>query len=157
MALKPCRECGNPVSTEAKACPKCGAVVRSQSPSGCAVGCVLIFALALYVMHSCTEALNRPLTPAEREAREYDRTALDVRMACEEAVRSRLAAPSTARFPAQGRVVARERGDTTRTRWIVRGDVDAQNAFAAQIRSNYECVVEHRGPSAIRIRAVDVR
>lgn len=28
MALAPCRECGTEISTEAKACPKCGAVPK---------------------------------------------------------------------------------------------------------------------------------
>lgn len=33
MALKPCPECGNPTSTTAKSCPKCGAKLpKSASP-----------------------------------------------------------------------------------------------------------------------------
>jgi uncharacterized membrane protein YvbJ len=28
MALNPCRECGNKVSTEASKCPQCGAVLK---------------------------------------------------------------------------------------------------------------------------------
>lgn len=31
MALKKCKECGNDVSTEAAACPKCGAVIKKKS------------------------------------------------------------------------------------------------------------------------------
>lgn len=30
MALKPCRECGQEVSTEATACPQCGAPARAS-------------------------------------------------------------------------------------------------------------------------------
>jgi RNA polymerase subunit RPABC4/transcription elongation factor Spt4 len=31
MSLKPCKECGNEVSTKANSCPKCGAVTRRGS------------------------------------------------------------------------------------------------------------------------------
>lgn len=33
MALIPCGECGNPVSTAASACPKCGAPVAASAPA----------------------------------------------------------------------------------------------------------------------------
>ena len=29
MSMSPCRDCGEPVSRQAKACPKCGAPVRT--------------------------------------------------------------------------------------------------------------------------------
>jgi hypothetical protein len=34
MALKPCRECGRDVSTEAAACPHCGAAAPTREKSG---------------------------------------------------------------------------------------------------------------------------
>ena len=62
MALEPCRECGRTISTEAVACPHCGAPPKprqnlnmSSSPpatgktgEGCAafgIGCLVILAL----------------------------------------------------------------------------------------------------------------
>src|SRR5689334_16362869 len=46
MALKPCRECGREISTEAKSCPHCG----KKAPTGAgssplAVGCLAILVL----------------------------------------------------------------------------------------------------------------
>lgn len=54
MALKKCKECGNEVSTSAKACPKCGAkVVKSVGPIG------IIFALMVgFVAYSCSSVMN---------------------------------------------------------------------------------------------------
>lgn len=55
MALKPCRECGKDVSTEAKTCPHCGVsgpVVASimNKNFGCGTGCLALIALVVVVM-----------------------------------------------------------------------------------------------------------
>lgn len=46
MALKPCRECGQPVSTSAKACPSCGVGHPTKGalskPLGCGNGCLVL-------------------------------------------------------------------------------------------------------------------
>ncbi len=52
MSLEPCRECGSPVATGAKTCPKCGAKKPHASPaeikldditkSGMGCGCLLM-------------------------------------------------------------------------------------------------------------------
>ncbi|MDI6841649.1 hypothetical protein U2150_03150 [Methanothermobacter wolfeii] len=50
MALKPCRECGGIVSTDASACPHCGAKQGSAAEALCACLCLLglmIFILGL--------------------------------------------------------------------------------------------------------------
>lgn len=52
MALKPCRECGKEVSTEAKACPHCGAI-NPTLPAGATVstkaGCLTVL-IAIPIM-----------------------------------------------------------------------------------------------------------
>ena len=57
MALGACRECKREVSSEAKACPHCGAAnpVASSSPSGCTLGCLALFiiAIASYASSTC--------------------------------------------------------------------------------------------------------
>lgn len=56
MALKPCRECGREVSTEAKSCPNCGAEnpVKKQSIGqkrvGTGTGCLIILGIFLVTM-----------------------------------------------------------------------------------------------------------
>lgn len=64
MALKPCRECGEPVSTEAKKCPHCGvgSPVLSEPPGkGCAIGCgaLMILALVLYALGEASKSRER--------------------------------------------------------------------------------------------------
>jgi hypothetical protein len=52
VALKPCRECGKEVSTEAKQCPHCGVghpTTKSVSSAGCAIGCLGVIVLAILI------------------------------------------------------------------------------------------------------------
>jgi len=46
MALRPCKECGNEISTDAKICPHCGKRTGMSKSSGC----LLIFALIILVL-----------------------------------------------------------------------------------------------------------
>ena len=55
MALRECKECGNHVSTKAKACPACGSPINKRN-SPLAVGCAAIFALFGFVV--CAGLLN---------------------------------------------------------------------------------------------------
>jgi hypothetical protein len=51
MALNPCKECGTEVSTEAKACPKCGAPIsKSKVAGGCLVLILLAAVFLIFVM-----------------------------------------------------------------------------------------------------------
>src|SRR4030042_1480369 len=44
MALKKCKECGNEVSTAAKSCPKCGAILKKGCLSYLLIG-ILMFVI----------------------------------------------------------------------------------------------------------------
>lgn len=46
MALTTCKDCGGEISTEAKACPKCGRPSASPKPTGGSAGVVLLLILA---------------------------------------------------------------------------------------------------------------
>lgn len=59
--------------------------------------------------------------------------------ACQDAVRGKLVAPSTARFPGGDRI--EQEGST----WRVFGRVDAQNRFGAMLREDYRCVAVREG------------
>ena len=51
MALKPCRECGREISTEAKSCPKCGKNNPTGTPANWAgVGCLGLLGIAVVVL-----------------------------------------------------------------------------------------------------------
>ena len=51
MGLKPCRECGKDVSSEARTCPHCGATYPAGNPAGVAcLGCMVIFAVVLFMV-----------------------------------------------------------------------------------------------------------
>jgi hypothetical protein len=60
---------------------------------------------------------------------------------CEEFVKNRLKAPSTADFPFLDRTVIPEGANT----YIVRSYVDAQNGFGAMIRSDFRCEIRYNG------------
>lgn len=70
-------------------------------------------------------------------------------LACENALRGKLKAPSTASFSGgmDTRVSQRE------GLWAVEGYVDAQNGFGAQIRSRYSCSVTFNGAAALVVSA----
>lgn len=161
MALFPCRECGKDVSTEAAACPHCGApnlTGSSAAPTpipppvekvplgqrnigtakGCAIGC-LGFILIVVLIGLCSGGGDTVSTPTASSG-DPGSAAYS---ACTRAVRERLRAPSTADFPwADYRWAKREGGD-----YLITSHVDAQNAFGAQIRSNWMCIVRQSGNS----------
>ena len=93
---------------------------------------VVAVIVALLWSNSARNAARPPATPAQ--------AAVDwaaVKVACEDAVRERLKAPSTAKFPSalearEGIVVS---GDVAT--W--NGWVDAENSFSAMIRTEFEC------------------
>ncbi len=60
--------------------------------------------------------------------------------ACKGYVKAHLKAPSTAKF-------SNPDFYGSGTRWIVKGDVDAQNSFGAMIRNQYRCEITGSGQS----------
>ncbi len=54
MALRPCKECGQQISIDAKACPHCG---KKQANSRAAVGCLTL--VALLIVLGIVGSLNR--------------------------------------------------------------------------------------------------
>jgi hypothetical protein len=58
MALKPCAECGTEISTQATACPKCGAPIKAaKKAGGCGtgVGVVALLILIMAIVASLSE------------------------------------------------------------------------------------------------------
>ena len=68
MALRKCRECGNYVSTKAKACPACGAPNKSRS-SPLRLGCAGVFILfGIVVCAGLFSTRDRPNLRERRDA-----------------------------------------------------------------------------------------
>jgi hypothetical protein len=70
MALKPCKECKQEVSTKAKSCPHCGAKNPTVSGKETAQGCLGIIVLSIIiavVVNSCgdDDATTKPKEPAK--------------------------------------------------------------------------------------------
>lgn len=61
---------------------------------------------------------------------------------CHQFVEDRLKAPATAGFES---VSEEDTTQTSDTEWIVRGHVDSENGFGANIRTEYVCTVRYNG------------
>jgi hypothetical protein len=64
----------------------------------------------------------------------------DAHIACQVYIREHLQAPSSADFSHSAAIVPRDKGG-----YLIRGSVDAQNAFGAKLRRQYECAVDGSG------------
>lgn len=62
MALKKCKECGNDVSTEAAACPKCGAVIKKKSTFLRFIGGALLIFITLIAIGALIDGVSNPKT-----------------------------------------------------------------------------------------------
>ena len=93
MALVKCKECGQQISTDAKACPSCGKKRTSSGTMGCAVIlliCLVGFIVSLFTGFG-TQTDNTP--PISRSPREDA-----ARGACLNYLRENLHDPDSAKF-----------------------------------------------------------
>jgi hypothetical protein len=58
MALRPCKECKQPISTDAKVCPHCGKKVGMSTASGCALAVLGFFLLIGWLSSSMHQTQN---------------------------------------------------------------------------------------------------
>jgi len=168
MALTTCKECGHEVSTQAAACPNCGA--KMPKTSGCLVlvlGMVLVLVFAS-ISSSCEqrdrenaeaarraaeEALRKRMTPEQRDADDRRKAAeaaakaredriAQAKYVCKEFVTKRLHDPDSADFGLYRDFAAEERKDgSVRVQMQVR----AKNAFNAKRLGVFDCIVTQRG------------
>lgn len=87
MALVKCGECGNEVSTQAKACPKCGAVMpkpkKSVGPVGLLFGAIVLGAIIMGFVNTERDKTDRAAVEAAKtpEQRAAEKAASDKRTA----------------------------------------------------------------------------
>lgn len=74
MAIKPCRECGKEVSTEAQSCPHCGCA-QPVKKSISALGWVAVIAVGL-IAYSCTQRAENRQSPASQASSQPASTTL---------------------------------------------------------------------------------
>lgn len=72
---------------------------------------------------------------------------------CKDAVRSKLKAPSTAKFAPLTEVKGGPEASDKQGVWILNGHVDAENAFGAKLRKNAVCKLKKTGDTFEVIRA----
>lgn len=163
MALIKCHECGNEVSTEAKACPKCGATVRIPSQPKApakfskvgwfAIGAIVIAASISQYQKNQLEAekiqLEAKKTPEQRAAEAKVKAAeavlaakenrLDLaRIACKEFVTKTLHDAESAEFD-DVRYWAEEEKDGV---FNVQVKLKAKNGFNALRKIIVDCKVQ---------------
>lgn len=70
MALKKCKECGNDVSTEAAACPKCGAVIKKKSGFLRFIGGAFLVFITIAAIIALVNGVSNPPKPAATQSPE---------------------------------------------------------------------------------------
>lgn len=119
MAIKPCRECGKDVSSEAKVCPHCG-IKRPVKPVLGFVSQVLVLVVVVGALSVLFRGSGPPASPpAPPTAQDSARTMLYL---AKDAAKSVLKDPESARF---GSVFVYRRG----TGFVACGNVNAKNSF----------------------------
>lgn len=120
-----CRTCGGMVSLKAQTCPHCGEKSPARSASsagGNIVGMFFLIVGGLIAFLVIAGSIPNSSTRSDLANNFY------LHSLCEDAVRSKLKAPSTAIFA---------RGESTS--YSASGTVDSQNSFGAMLRSSYRC------------------
>lgn len=115
MAVKPCRECGASVSTEAKACPQCGAAPKKPTSR-------LTIAIIGFVVVGVGVSLSRPDVDAAAPAPEplkYPRTEISSH------------ARSMIRVSAKDADSLKFRNEFTAQPGVYCGEVNGKNSFGA--------------------------
>jgi hypothetical protein len=152
MALIKCRECGREVSTEAAACPGCGAPIKAMAEQAAAaekktadaanakkgcLGCfgILILFILVVAIWSALSPSETP-QPKKQQAETDCANRVSAFVMSQEFVKRQLRAPATAKFPSfnEGGVTVKYLGECTHD---VNAFVDAENGFSALIRTNY--------------------
>jgi hypothetical protein len=151
MALIKCPECAQQISDAALSCPHCGRPKALPSTAksiattdgigtgaGCVIG-VVVGVLLLIILANLPGGNSSPSASSLESTYGSSEGALSV---CEDFVKDRLKAPSTAKFGIEGTVqsavIVLDSG-----RFVVRGYYDAENSFSAMLRSHYTCKVKH--------------
>ena len=165
MALKPCKECGKEISTEAKVCPNCG----KKNPTAAAtpvivwliVGVVVFILIGSLSNSSSNSSPLGPMTAAdsaqrrasdfmERHRQQIAQQLAAAKQLCHDAALKALKAPSTANF-IDDETYEKDLG---KGRSHIQLEVDAENSFSAKIRTTIDCKTRQTG-GIVRLTSID--
>lgn len=130
-----CPSCGGLVAVGVKACPHCGRKKPYPKPAstGAVVLAYLFVGFMIYVLANQQGGGGRL------------EDGVLANMYCENLVKTRLKAPSSAKFAGYSNSVATPIGAR---KFRVSSYVDAQNSFGATLRNRYTCVVDFAADTA---------
>lgn len=141
MALINCKECGKQVSTEAKACPHCGAKPPKKIGIlgwiALAFFTILVAQCSLYNAGDNTQGIAQSQSPEQIKYQAQQKLLSDAKFACRGFVEKSLKSPATAEFQNYNKFAANQ--DSGSNNYWVSGYVDSQNGFGAMIRTNFAC------------------
>lgn len=140
MALEKCKECGGQVSTEAKACPHCGAKPPKRASRAGVLFIVLVIIFIVGVKFGTPDA--PPVSPVSEAAAKITSQQDEAKWQCRRFVERDLKAPSTASFQDARDFTV---WGTDSGPYGVKGYVDAQNSFGAKLRIDFTCTLEKKG------------
>lgn len=146
MALIKCHECGKDVSTEAKACPSCGAKVvlpKKKSRMGRLFLYALVGVILVGVIQAVVQEENppKPLTPEESANQKKNEKLAVLAKQCTRAIEASLKFPEGAKIPNPYSAFERDKfymGES-KGRYEVQVTFEARNGFNAMKRSVVEC------------------
>ena len=140
MALDVCGECKNQISSKAKQCIHCGALIKPKL--GEALLGLLFLALVVGGVVKCVASIPESMAEDRRRQECGNGGRSSAYFYAERFITERLRAPSTAVYPSfntRGVNVEWQSG----CKFRVLGFVDAQNGFGALIRSTYFITVQY--------------
>lgn len=145
--LKKCKACGHEISAGAKICQNCGHPQKKSSVK------IILIVLGVLILIGIIVGVLSPQTPSTNNSTAASSTPDDTQLmieACDyaqDAVKERLKAPSTAKFPSCGFDMDKYtiKTNKNRTEFFVTGYVDAQNSFGAMLRENFGVILKRDG------------
>lgn len=138
MTLFKCEECGNDVSTKAKACPKCGArTTKSTKPIWLVICLIILIAAILFTYKTSSTDKDTPThkeTPVEKSNREIQEAAHE----CARLIKEGLNDPDSAEFYYKN-VNAIAIQDHDKKLWTLELPMRARNTFNAKVYVVFQC------------------
>jgi hypothetical protein len=139
MALTKCKECGKDMSTEAKACPSCGAPPPRRTTLGTwVIGGFFAFVVGSCILSQQSTHSPAPATPEQLAAKTASDRRHTATGGCREFIKRKLHDPESAEFGHSSEASVEYHAD----RAMVVRSVRAKNAFGAMRLTEFICVME---------------